>query len=117
MKKVISIVMAMALLLATFVSCGGSAITGKWTAVYGDMGGMKVKMTADSFEMGLEIKADGTAIGTTGDSVESKMKWKEEKGVYKFTGEGVGEEATGKLENGVLVLDYNGIKNYMSKDP
>lgn len=117
MKKSVSVLVILAVLMMTFMSCGGSTIVGKWEGVYGEAAGIKMKFPTDSV-MYLEIKSDGTAIGTSNDSNnQAQMKWKEEKGVYTFTM--VDDETgtfVGKLENNLLVLDVLSAKIYMSKD-
>lgn len=118
MKKLVSVVVVVAVLMATLVSCGGAAIVGKWEGVYAENFGMKVKITGET-AMYLEIKSDGTAIGTSSDTDKATpMKWKEEKGVYIFTFESGNTDDSFKatLENDVLVIENESVKLYMSKD-
>lgn len=110
MKKILSLLLVIAMLAVSLVGCGGSGVEGKWESVYIQSGEMKVKAEGMTFELKKGGKLTATLPGTVGEGT-----WKEESGVISFTIEG--DTVKGKVENNLLIVELGAIGDvYLSKD-
>lgn len=111
MKKILVVVLALAVACMCLVSCGGGDFEGKWECESMNLGGMTI---TDSFfgipvgiMMQLEIKADGKGIQyeyDNGETKENSFKW--EADGKNLTIKQGGDEIEFKLKDDKLVAEY-----------
>lgn len=115
MKKILSLLLVVAVLMTIFVGCGGKNVEGKWESAYieatGEISG-KFKMPG---EFGFELQKGGKFV--------SEIAGSKAEGTWKLNGDKVtitvsGDTSDLKVENDLLIWDYPGFggKIYFTKD-
>lgn len=118
MRKIVSLLLMVAVLAVTLFGCGGGVnIEGKWESAYidassGELGGKYKMPGVVSFEIMKDGKLIATAFGT--DKIEGT--WKRNGDVVSVTVDG--DTMDFKIEKDVLVADSPelGGKLYLTKD-
>ncbi len=115
LRKLLALILVMALACLSLVACGGSKdpIVGTWKAVSIEANGQTMElekfaeMVGQEFEASIEVKSDGTAILSVTGEEDQTANWKADGDSYVFTGDG--EESKITLEDDVMKITVNGM--------
>ena len=126
MKKTLSIVLAVVMVLAVFTACGSNgedsadnSVVGTWKATQVEAAGVQVSLedfaqsTGTELAISIELRADGTFSMSMNDEVQGEGTYEVKGNTVALTADGATLNAT--LEDGKMTIDASGSKVILEK--
>lgn len=107
MKKTVSLLIAVLMMVFAMTACGQSKFVGKWEATEIESAGAKITVGTVGVTMTIDVNADNTCTMTINGETSPSIKWSESGDTMTLTSDESSSTQTisCKLDGDVLVID------------